>query len=365
MKKVLILGGGQLARYLSYHAHSLPIQLLTASKSAIDPGASINPHHQRVDIYDIKALKNLCKKADLISFESEFIPASLLRRLNKKQQSKFFPSINSLQIFQDRSSQKQCLLDHRVPTLPFIQFQSKTELDKALSTMKTLVLKARTGGYDGYGTHIVKKGMPYNKKLQLADFIAEPFFKFRRELAITLFRNTKGEKGQYPLVEWQAKDNKCFWVKGPAKAKRIDPLVKKLFAMMDATAYVGTLTAELFEDSKDQLFVNELAPRVHNSCHYSLDATPLSQFYVHLACGLGTSLPKKIPSLTPGFAMVNIIGTGKGKVVFCHNTTDSFIYDYKKDANKLGRKLGHINSLNKTPDSALKAALKLEVLCKK
>lgn len=365
MKQLLVLGGGQLARYLVHESHSLPLKVVTVSPNKNDPAASINPNHVVAKLTNKRVLSRLIKQSDLVTFESEFISADFLRSIAGKNKNKFFPSLNTLEVIQDRRTQKESLHQYKVPNLPFMLIQNIDELKAALSEIKPLVLKARTGGYDGYGTHIIKKITDLPKGIKLADYIAEPFMHFTRELAITVYRNKDGSKGHFPFVEWKAKDHKCYWIKGPIEDKSHQKMLKRLYNYMEKMSYVGVLSAEFFEDPFGDLYVNELAPRVHNSCHYSLNACSMSQFYLHLLAGLNEDLPKKIQAVTPGFAMVNLIGSGKKRADFCKNSENTWVYDYKKDVNKAGRKLGHINTLASSADKALSRGLKAEAKCQK
>lgn len=367
MKKVVVLGAGQLARYLVLESHSLPIQVITVGGST-ESAALINPNHKAVQLDDLDGLKPLIESADLVTFESEFVHKDFLQKLAAGYEEKFFPSTQLIGTFQDRKFQKEALIQAQVPTLPYLQPSTVGELEKLMSELGPFVMKARFGGYDGYGTFIFRK----KEDLQLAPresdlnrYICEPYFSFRRELAITFFRSADGSLGHYPFVEWKAKDNKCFWVKGPAKVKAGATMISKISRMLKKLDYVGAFSAEFFEDAKGQLFVNEVAPRVHNSCHYSLSATTQSQFYTHLLCGLGAKLPKQIESYSKGFAMVNILGTSESQVRFPQNKENTWVFDYQKAENRPGRKLGHINSVGRTADEALDYSLKAERKCQK
>lgn len=352
-KKIGILGGGQLARMLCQQGQKIGLQVHVLSNSKTDPAALATPHWHKGKINNKAAVTAFCKKMDFITFESEFADTSLMPKLKNK----FYPSLKSIALLQDRLPQKQSLIDSKLPTSTFIHPQSKLEAANFFNKFGAFVAKKRMFGYDGYGTFIVKNKRSLNKFLlnkNLDEFIIEKFIPFKRELSVVCARSKNGDIQFYPLVESFQKEAKCFWAKGPIKSSKILPLQKKIKSYLKKLNYVGVIAFELFEGS-NSLLINEVAPRVHNTGHHSLDSCNLDQFTAHLYCLLGAKLPK-ITTLNKGFAMVNLVGSSSRKpsLAICKN---SKLHWYQKLDNRPGRKMGHINACSTSADKSLKLAL--------
>ena len=358
MIKLGILGGGQLARMLCLKAEKLKIKTYVLSLKKTDPAANVCSNWIQGSPHSLSHLKSFCKKIDYLTFENEFVNTKQIQKAStKKLQCR--PKLHTLAKLQDRLFQKNLLLKHKVKTAEFYPLSQIKDIKSLLNTFpKGAVLKQRQGGYDGNKTFIIKKTSDFTKlRIKKEDFIAEAFIPFKRELAISIARNKKGQIVLLPLVESFQKDQRCLWVKGPIKCKKFKKTEKNLIQFVKSIKYEGILAFELFE-YKDQFLVNELAPRVHNSAHYSMDALSEGQFLLHLKAILNKSL-KKPKLLTKGFAMYNLLGDKRLR----KNTKmqkGSFLHWYEKKENKKARKMGHINVLDKGVESALKKALKLK-----
>ena len=396
MKTLGILGGGQLARMLALKAENLNLKTFILSASKEDPAAQLKSVTWiKGDPYKVNALSKFLKLVDVLTFESEFIPAQKIKKaLNPK--THVAPSLKNLNLLQDRYTQKQLLIKYKLETSPFLKvsltkykletspflkvsltknkpshLQTEKKLHTLLEKLGPFVLKTRTGGYDGYGTFVIKnKKNILNFKPDHSFFIAEKFINFKRELALLAVRNKKGTVVFSPLVESQQKDSRCLWVKGPTSHKKLQSLKRKIKILLKDLNYEGVLAFELFDTGSD-LLINELAPRVHNSGHYSLDGLTEDQFTLHLKGIL--NLPLKTPTaLKKGFAMLNLLGGGIKKTptlkikketikltegIECHYKYFS-LWWYGKTKNNKGRKMGHINSLASSPTKALSLLLK-------
>ena len=261
------------------------------------------------------------------------------------------------------------------------------------------VLKTRRGGYDGYGTFVVKNktalfkllNIPQalessktrktqtknriktentlKKSLPKTSFIAEPLLSFKRELALISARNQKGQIIFFPLVESFQKNSVCLWVKGPVEHLKLAGLKRKIRSFLTKIDYRGVIAFELFE-TESVLIVNELAPRVHNTGHYSLSALTEDQFTIHLKAISNQDL--KTPRLlSKEFAMLNLLGEGspqplfqtKGKACSLIDQSQALkqkgfhLYWYGKKQSRPGRKMGHINCLG---DRSLERLLQLK-----
>jgi 5-(carboxyamino)imidazole ribonucleotide synthase len=358
--KLGILGGGQLARMLALSAHKWGVQPWIYSENPNDPGRQVTSFGATGKLDDAVALKKFLSQVDVATFESEFLNAPMLAELQKSTGTAILPSPEIMGLFQDRLSQKQLLDKMKIPTAQWMSVNNPSEALAAVDRLSLpLVFKKRRFGYDGYGTFVIrdKKSLQEfcDKEFPNTDgFIAEQFIPFKRELACIFARSQSGEIVHYPLVESLQKDSRCFWVKGPVQQSSFKPWAAKFKKLLTQSRYVGVIGVELFETKKG-LIVNELAPRVHNSGHYTQDAFELSQFDLHILALLDQ--PLFIPKGPKGFAMVNLLGDSdpKGQA---HFTPKTFVHWYGKADSRPGRKMGHINSLGTSPATALQTALK-------
>lgn len=354
MYKVGILGGGQLARMLALKAHELGIKPYVLSPSQEDPAAQVTSFWIKGDIQKTSDLTRFLKKTDIVTFENEFVPTSSLIQAMKKTKTSVLPHPRIIAQLQDRWFQKQLLKKYNIPTSPFFKVDNKKQALKAFETFKgQMVLKKRLFGYDGKGTFIVKniKHIPHENNL-----IAEKFVPFKRELALILAAG-KNQIISLPLVETFQKDFRCYWVKGPADHPQINLLTKKLKTFLKKIKYQGVIAFEIFDTNK-QLLVNEIAPRVHNSGHYSLNALSKDQFSLHLEAILGNQLKAPKP-LCRGFAMLNLLGKKESSKNW-KKIEGIFLHDYGKKLIKTGRKMGHLNSVADSSKKALENLFRAE-----
>lgn len=361
-KNVGILGGGQLARMLVLAGHDLGLRMHVLSEREDDPAAQVTRHWHKGALDKKKSLVSFLSKLDVATFESEFLDAQLLQETCREHQFQIFPRPYLMARLQDRLSQKQMLLKHELNSTPFLEWQPSQSWEELQQFSKAgVVIKARRFGYDGYGTFIITSEKEYKNFLkghaQSSEhgFIAEPYLKFKRELSLICARNKQGQFAHFPLAETYQKEARCFWVKGPVKHSQERFFVKKCERFLHSINYVGVMGIEIFDCGKD-LFVNELAPRVHNTGHHSLDSMKYDQFTYHLLCLISADLPE--PELVaPGFAMVNLLGENRRDPSW-EISGKAQIYWYGKGQNRPGRKMGHINSIANNPKAALAQALK-------
>jgi 5-(carboxyamino)imidazole ribonucleotide synthase len=253
---------------------------------------------------------------------------------------------------------------HRVPTAPFFpvaNFRQAREAWHEFAPSGGLVLKKRRFGYDGYGTFTVRtreelEALRLEVESNNDGFIAEKLIRFRREAAVMIARGRKGPAVVFPLVETKQEKARCLWVRGPLRLTDSARFIRRLTAFVESIRYTGILGVEIF-DSKDGLLVNELAPRVHNSAHYSLDALNEDQFTAHLKAVLGLTLTKP-KALTPGFAMLNLLGEdGVGQASAWDLPAELKLHWYGKSESRPGRKMGHLNATGTTANAALRKLL--------
>jgi 5-(carboxyamino)imidazole ribonucleotide synthase len=359
--KIGFLGGGQLARMLILEAHPLSLESHVYCLAKSEPAAQVTSHWHSGSLADSEALVKFVKEMDLVTFESEFFPAKLLAEIDHKNPGKIFPRPSIMQIIQNRQSQKDLLLEAKIPTAKYVNVQTTADLDKAWNDLGgSFVLKKCYGGYDGYGTYFARNFSDLGELSSVVAnsdtaFIAEKMISFKRELAIIFVRNTRGQIINLPLVESKQTNGRCDYVLGPSKHPQLIKVQKKITGMMKKMDYVGALAFEFF-DTGQELLVNEMAPRVHNSGHYSQDALSESQFLLHLKAGLGHSLNKP-KLLSKNFVMVNILGGNDQPLKLPENLQGS-LHLYGKTENRLNRKMGHLNYIGDSSKKLLQQAFK-------
>lgn len=344
-----------MARLLALRGHSLGQEIHIYSNSPQDPAAQVTAFWHQGELDKIKAIQEFAQKVDLLTFESEFISPEILKTLGTKT----YPRADILEKLQDRLFQKNLLTLYGLPTAPFFEYKQNEDI------ATPIVLKARRNGYDGKGTFILRDD--HHSKLssfltkQKEGCIAEDYIPFSRELAISAFRSRSGDIVFSPLVETKQEEYRCLWVKGPIFHREIDPLKDLISSFLTQIDYIGSMAFELFE-SKTKLIINEIAPRVHNSCHYSTLALTKDQFTLHLECLLAMPLSNPSP-LTGGFAMYNLLGPCQLPSPEKLKLPSSVSLEwYGKDKSMEGRKLGHLNAVAEDPDKALEILKKTRPL---
>jgi phosphoribosylaminoimidazole carboxylase PurK protein len=360
-KTIGILGGGQLARMLVLKAHQMGLNTVVLSEKISDPAVRVANRWVKGSTSNIKDIKTLIRFSNLITFESEFVPAELLKKsMFKVTNTKIYPNLECLGRIQDRLLQKEWLRDYDIPTLDHVKINSKDDIELAFEAFNhKVVFKKRTGGYDGYGTFVIKnlpelKSFKKSIKGEESNYIIEPFVDFKSEKSLIFARSTSGQSICLPMIQSVQKNNQCDYVIGPVTHPAEKKLKEKIVHFLDAINYVGVIAFELF-DFGHNLMVNEVAPRVHNTGHFSQDAMSADQFELHLRCILGMPLPE-VELRQPAFVMVNLLGSSSRVPVIKKFPTGSFHW-YEKTQNRIRRKMGHINYVGRNKKSLLTKAL--------
>lgn len=344
--KVGILGGGQLSRLLAHSGQNMGLQVHVLCENPADPAAQVTGYYHMGSGKNLTDLTKFIQTVDLLTFESEFFDTKLIEQallVARKPNLQIFPSLKALSQIQDRRSQKDLLAEYQIPTSPFVPVNTLQELEGIWRFFDgPFVLKKAQGGYDGYGTHYINSVADihaHQAKWQ-GPYLSEQKVSFLRELALMAFRSLQGEVTFFPLVETVQAQSRCDHVVGPLTHAGLEDLKVKLTQMLNGIDYVGALGVELFE-TKDGLMVNELAPRVHNTGHYSSDALQFSQFDFHWLAGIGKPFPENLKK-TKYFVMSNLIGESV-KPFQIPRGIKGKLYWYGKQQNRPGRKMGHIN----------------------
>lgn len=352
IKRVGIIGGGQLAWMMADAAKKLGIQLIVQTPSQNDPAAKIADDLVLAKIDDAKATAELATRCDVITFENEFVDLEALQVLADRGVC-FRPSLKTLAPLLDKYHQRSYLAKIGLPSPQFMAIESGEQNTSAFGF--PAVLKVRRHGYDGQGTFIVKNLDELNatcKRLEKAELLLEEFVFFDRELAIIAARSASGEIVVYPVVETQQEEQVCRRVITPAAvssevSSQVESIGRILLTQLQA---VGVFGIELFLTGDGKVLVNEIAPRTHNSGHYTLDACETSQFEMLLRAVTG--LPLGSPALKcAGAVMVNLLG-------YEHSQQDyravrekiaaiprACVRWYGKSESRPGRKLGHVTVL--------------------
>lgn len=373
IKTLGIIGGGQLAKMLAQAALSLGQKPLCLCSSPQDPAAIFSDPSYIVDIVSETSLMKLFESCDLLTFENEFIDCDRLEKLKLHYNTEVLPTPASVKILQDKLGQKTLLEKLAIPSAPHKKIDPSMALKNwpslyqslSLDFPNGLVLKWSRLGYDGKGTFIISPQKVYDEK-RLSDFFlsalkkgvevfAEEKIDFTRELAVIGCYSTSDEFKAYPLVVSEQKDGICFWTYGPALSLGIDQQIETL-----AHAYAqkiakelklyGSFGVEFFLTKDSELLVNELAPRVHNTGHYTQNASCTSQFENHLRAIMGLPLGEtKVENQL--FIMRNLIGE---QVQLKKCDQNMHVHWYGKSELRKLRKMGHINyikALNSSDNS--------------
>ena len=355
IRKVGIIGGGQLAWMMGGAAQKLALDLVIQTPQVEDPAVAVATEVIYGEVGDAIATSSLASQCDVIGFENEFIDLTALNLLAAKGII-FRPSLTALEPLLDKYHQRCYLEKLGLPNPQFWALDFALNID--LDTLQyPLVLKARRHGYDGQGTVIIKDKsqlLAMGEKIENIAFLAEQFIPFTKELAVTAARSESGEIKIYPIVETQQENQVCRRVFAPAALSQdlILAAEKIITTILVDLQVVGLFAVELFLTPTGNLLVNEIAPRTHNSGHFTLDACPTSQFEQYLRAIAGQELGD-VSMQDAGAVMVNLLGYPE-----LDNYPDSYlarknqlaqiphshIYWYGKSP-RLGRKLGHITVL--------------------
>lgn len=330
--RVLVIGAGQLSLMLAEAGSRLGIEV-----DRLDPFNGILRHGTSLDpvVYQLDAL---LARADVITAEIEHLPDNPL--VQQVFTAARFPAARALQLIADRLPQKQLLDQLGVPSAPWLNADNDAALNHAIERFHgNIVLKRRRGGYDGRGTLLCDRNSPRPDSDWLGDSIIEQRIPFLRELSIIGARNGAGECVFYPLTENYHQDGILRVSLAPAE---VDMAIQRqaersLASIMAALDYVGVMALECF-DTGEQLLANEVAPRVHNSGHWTQAGADLCQFTLHLRAL--TNLPMATPKVFGPHAMVNLIGNQFSDALSA--AAGHRLHWYGKTP-RPGRKVGHIN----------------------
>lgn len=370
-----ILGGGQLGRMLVESANRLNIKTIVLDQG-ISPAKQINYHQEHIDgsFKDLDSISKLASKCDVLTVEIEHVDVKAMEIVQQKTGIKIYPLPETIKLIQDKYLQKEHLIAHEVKVTDSIALKenSKDEIIKISREFDfPLMLKSRTMAYDGRGNFVIKNESMIEEALEfLKDrpLYAERWCPFTKELAVMVVRSIEGEVFTYPIVETVHKDNICHTVFCPAP---INPSLMAKAELLAKNAIktfpgCGIFGVEMFLLNNNDILINEIAPRPHNSGHYTIDACVTSQFEAHIRAITNLPLPKGFTQFTNSSVnaiMLNVLGDDETdkELETCQRAIElpnSTVYLYGKSS-RPKRKMGHINII----DSSLRnCQLKLDYI---
>jgi len=364
--KLGILGGGQLGKMLLNETRKFDIKTHVLDPSDEAPCKISCNSFTKGDLMDYDTVFNFGKQVDILTFEIENVNVDALEAL-EKEGVKVYPSSKNLRVIQNKAAQKLFYVDNNLPTSPFSRFAYISEIEDAIANgglQLPFVWKSSQFGYDGNGVKIVRS-LGDLKGLPKGECIAEQLVNFKNELAVIVSRNPNGEVKTYPVVEMEfhPEANQVEYVICPGRIS--EDVAKKAqdiaLSVSKAFNHVGLLAVELFQTQDDNILINEVAPRPHNSGHQTIEASYTSQFEQHLRAIL--NLPLGRTDNKVGGVMVNLVGAEgySGNVIY--QNIDNIMqmegvtpHIYGKRVTRPFRKMGHVTIVNEDLNTARQIA---------
>lgn len=368
-----VVGGGQLAMLLIEAGKKRNVDVVVQTAAKTDPAAKKTNQLVLHDPTNPVGTKLLAEKTRLITFENEWVDISSLLSLENNGVS-FVPRLQSIRPLINKITQRELLnsLDIPCPDWLAIPLKKSTEIDLPADWGFPLMAKAAKGGYDGKGTKIIKNLKQLQEFLSVereGQWMLEKWISFDKELSIVSSRDSKGIVRSLPIVETYQSKQVCDWVLAPADINHdVDLMVRNIAASLLAELqYVGVIAIEFFYGSEG-LLVNEIAPRTHNSGHFSIDACSSSQFDQQICITSGINVPMP-EMLVNGALMANLLGLQSNYPTSLTQRLDNLrsipglnVHWYEKEEEKKGRKLGHVTYLLNNKDALSRKKEALDVL---
>lgn len=355
-----IIGGGQLARMSLFAAQRIGFDVAILEKHKNSPAGQLTKHEFIGWMDDEKVLNDFVVASDIITLENEFIDSSYLMKIEAMNKI-VLPSSKTIGLIQDKLIQKQSLKKNGLPVPDFWELSTDSNYEQIAKKIgQKFLIKTRKMGYDGYGNFSVNNENDFNlglKKLSERNpsLMAEEFISFKKELAVMVAR-TKKETIVYPVVETIQENHICKTVIAPANIspKEIQRVKEIAIGAVEAVKGYGIFGIEFFLSNNKNILINEMAPRPHNSGHYTIDACVTSQFENHIRAVL--NLPLGSTEMKRKYAvMVNLLGKRNGAGVIQNyeksmKEKNCHLHIYNKSDSRIGRKMGHVtmtgNNLN-------------------
>ncbi len=360
-KTIGIIGGGQLGRMLTEAALPLGYNVVVVDPTVDCSASQVGAEQIVGDLYDESAIKQLAERSDFITIEIEHVNSKVLEAI-AQQGKPVNPLPRTIHIIEDKLKQKKFLNEARIAVAPFLAIETFEDACKALKDFDgKMLLKTRNGAYDGRGNRVVTTEADIEKAF--VDFkgralYAEKFVSFQKELAIMAARSMDGDIALYPVVETVQERNICLEVLAPAELdynvrEQAEQLGRRVAELFDGAGVFGI---EMFLTNTNEVLVNEIAPRVHNSGHYTIEACKTSQFEQHIRAIAGLPLDET-SLIVPAAVMINVLGERNGPtqvkgVDKVHKIPYTYLHLYGKSPTKVDRKMGHITATGQILEEA-------------
>lgn len=366
--RIGIVGGGQLAKMTAQCALQFGCEVIILERNENSPALALATEYLIGDWDDPANLLKLAEKVDVVGLENEFVDSNALAKLEEAGH-RLYPSAKTISLVQDKLIQKQTLQAAGIPMPEFRAVNSCDEIIAAADDLGwPLVLKARRNGYDGKGNATLRSADDVQEGWQKLDgndgrtLYVEAFCPFVKELAVMITRSEDGEIVSYPVVETIQKDHICHTVFAPAQIEGEIAAKASEFAKQAVTAIdgVGTIGVEMFLTEDNNIYLNEMAPRVHNSGHYTIEACETSQFENHVRALLGWPLGSS-KMINDAAVMVNLLGAENGTgypvgIEEAIKIPGVNVHSYGKTDSRTGRKMGHITTIGAKLDEVQERA---------
>ncbi|MCJ1656651.1 5-(carboxyamino)imidazole ribonucleotide synthase [Staphylococcus sp. NRL 21/187] len=355
-----IIGGGQLGKMMAPSAQKMGFKVVCLDPNADSPCRPVAHEFINAAYDDEQALQELGRKTDVITYEFENISADQLQHLTK--QFNIPQGYQAIQLLQDRLTEKQTLEQAGSKIVPFLSVQSNDDLQTAINELGyPFILKTRFGGYDGKGQILVKDETNIEEAKALIsnqECVAEQYLDLALEVSLTVTIGNQKQITYFPLQENEHRNQILFKTIVPARSDKEQEARDEVNKIIEAIHFVGTFTVEFFIDKDNHLFVNEIAPRPHNSGHYSIEACDYSQFDTHILAVTGQTLPNSVEILKPA-VMMNLLGRDLDLLEDKFSDHPEWhIHIYGKSERKPDRKMGHMTILTDDIDDTEAKMLK-------
>ncbi|MBI3553232.1 MAG: 5-(carboxyamino)imidazole ribonucleotide synthase [Elusimicrobia bacterium] len=359
-----ILGGGQLGRFLGLEARLMGFKTVVLDPTPDSPAAQVCDRHIQAAVDDSTAALELARLSDVVTLEWELIPAALLEKIEKVKP--LFPSSKVIATISDRLVQKEFLKERGFPQTPFVPAANRQELEAATKTLGfPCVLKRRRHGYDGKGQLRLHSpaDLPKAAPLLEAPCVLEALVSFDKEISVILAVGREGQTRAFPIAENVHRGGILHSTLAPASIPipQSDPILALAEKVGRDLGHVGVMTVEMFVETGGRVLINEIAPRVHNSGHYTLGACATSQFEQHIRAVGGLPLGSTV--VEGPVVMINLLGElwsdgePRWDLLLAHPSVKLFLYGKAKAAP--GRKMGHFLFIGDYPGGPLAEAERL------
>lgn len=351
-----IIGGGQLGKMIAQSALRMGYKIAVLDPSADAPAVATSHHFINAEFGDLEALKSLCAMSDVITYEFENINAEILHTLVDDYHVP--QGAETVLTLQNRKTEKEAIKNSGAEIVPYEKVES-------LDTIRTfmdqygapVIVKTATGGYDGKGQYLIEWASDLDTleiPLDETEFVVEKYITLEREVSLTIARSVSGQVVYFPLQENMHKDQILYRTIVPSRADYTEQAQKEAAKIMETLHFVGAFTIEFFVAKDGSLYVNEIAPRPHNSGHYSIEACNISQFDAHVLAILDHPIPEVY--LLQSAVMMNLLGDDLDRLddeLFAHPEWN--VHVYGKSARKPARKMGHVTVLTDDLESTISA----------